>query len=87
MATPWKQGDVLPPAALQSLGIDADNERLLVVSHSCDLVRMSGERLAVVSGRKSEADHGKRGAKSIRWLQLTTPLDEFIDYDIDTFRF
>lgn len=47
---------------------------------------MSGSQLAVVLGRLAEADPGRRGGKSIRWLQLPTPSNESIDYDIDTFR-
>jgi hypothetical protein len=87
MARLWQQGDVLPPEATQSLGRNPSQERVMVVSHSCDLQRMIGPQLAIVSGRPGEANPGIRGGKSIRWLQLSTPSNESIDYDIDTFSF
>jgi len=83
----WRQGDVLPPEAVESLGYDSSKERLLIISHSCDLQRMTGPRLAIVSGQLGDHAQGKRGAKSIRWLQLSTHSSQFVDYDIDTFCF
>ncbi len=87
MERSWRQGDVLPPDAAKLLGCPSVQERLLVVSHSCDLQRMVGSRLAIVMGHLGTPDTGKLGTKSIRWLQLPTSSNELVNYDIDTFHF
>lgn len=85
----WRQGDVLPEAAAIEIdsSIDADH-RMVVCSHSCDLVRMEGPVLAVAHGVCVQQPDGSLvNGKAIKTLQLQSNSGQIVNYDIESMAF